>query len=416
MALISWTSDSSANSSCVRQANEHETQLKNLTLVNILILVVLFIVFIANAKEAMTAKALYHKETLCKKEEVQRFLSSLVLKPPEVGHLINCFHTAKTNTDTRNKKANIAATAANLKKTGKDGGPPRKVITFSAIENFTYQTWRDFSAVQLIEPSPTYPMIEIEIVLNFFPGDHFTAEKYKAFVNHMTKTHSGKDQRITIDDYFHVEDHREWTFFIGNESYIAPWWDVDSAKIPLSCIFLVGWPFRMAYGGRIAKHQVEIKKAVFVENNSADEGVSLSATPASEDAGEAATTAAPTASTSNNKPVIEVVSEKDSLQDELGQDEDIEDDDESKAMLETNPPQHPHQLTSTASSSNHEPFTEHRVNAVLSQPPKEPLLHSGSRGEAAGSHHRPVDHHTAAALQLQPINSFGAASAAAAAA
>ena len=133
---------------------------------------------------------------------------------------------------------------------------------------------------------------------------------------------------------------------------------------------------------------MEIKKAVFVENNSADEGVSLSATPASEDAGEAATTAAPTASTSNNKPVIEVVSEKDSLQDELGQDEDIEDDDESKAMLETNPPQHPHQLTSTASSSNHEPFTEHRVNAVVSQPPKEPLLHSGSRGETAGSHHR----------------------------
>ena len=135
---------------------------------------------------------------------------------------------------------------------------------------------------------------------------------------------------------------------------------------------------------------MEIKKAVFVENNSADEGVSLSATPASEDAGEAAATAAPTASTSNNKPVIEVVSEKDSLQDELGQDEDIEDDDESKAMLETNPPQRPHQLTSTASSSNHEPFTEHRVNAVVSQPPKEPLLQSGSRvGEVAVSHHRP---------------------------
>merc|ERR1719210_1275342 len=125
MALISWTSDK-ANSSCVQLANEHETQLRNLTLVNILILVVLFIVFIANAREAMTAKALYHKETLCKREEVQRFLSSLVLKPPEVGHLINCFHMAKTNSDTRNKKANIAATAANLKKSGKDGGPPRK--------------------------------------------------------------------------------------------------------------------------------------------------------------------------------------------------------------------------------------------------------------------------------------------------
>ena len=93
----------------------------------------------------MTAKALFHKETLCKREEVQRFLSSLVLKPPEVGHLINCFHMAKTNSDARNKKANVA-TPANLSKKGsKDGGPPRKVVTFSAIENFAYQTWRDFS-------------------------------------------------------------------------------------------------------------------------------------------------------------------------------------------------------------------------------------------------------------------------------
>ena len=111
----------------------------------------------------------------------------------------------------------------------------------------------------MIDPSPTYPLIEVEIVLNFFPGDHFTAEKYKAFVNQMTKTHSGKDQRITIDDYFHVEDHREWTFYVGNESYIAPWYDKDAAKIPLSCIFLLGWPFRLAYGGRIAKHQVKKK-------------------------------------------------------------------------------------------------------------------------------------------------------------
>lgn len=133
MALFSWNSDK-ANSSCVQLANEHETQLKNLTLVNILIFVVLFIVFIANAREAMTAKALYHKETLCKREEVQRFLSSLVLKPPEVGHLINCFHMAKTTT---NKKT--------VTSTKKDAGPPRKVVKFSSIENFTYQTWRDFS-------------------------------------------------------------------------------------------------------------------------------------------------------------------------------------------------------------------------------------------------------------------------------
>ena len=54
MPLISWTSShqsDKANSSCVQLANEHETQLKNLTLVNILILVVLLIVFIANARE-----------------------------------------------------------------------------------------------------------------------------------------------------------------------------------------------------------------------------------------------------------------------------------------------------------------------------------------------------------------------------
>ena len=37
----------------------------------------------------------------------------------------------------------------------------------------------------------------------------------------------------------------------------------------------------MSYKGRIAKHNVEVKKAVFVENTSQDEGVSLSATPGS---------------------------------------------------------------------------------------------------------------------------------------
>ena len=60
MPLIWWSSDhqnpgdsssSSDESSCLILADEHETQLKNLTLVNVLILVVLFIVFIANARE-----------------------------------------------------------------------------------------------------------------------------------------------------------------------------------------------------------------------------------------------------------------------------------------------------------------------------------------------------------------------------
>lgn len=210
---------------------------------------------------ALNAKALNHKETLCKKEDVQKFLSSLVSKPPEVGHYVTCFHPAKSP----DVKTNST----------------RKVVTFSAIENFGFQSWRDFSDVRLIEPSSTYPIIEIEIVLNFFPGDHFTAEKYKSFVMQLTKEHSGKDTKINIDDYFHIEDHREWTFFIGNQNYISPWWDNGLSRIFISCVFLFGWPFRMGYGGQIAKHQVEVKKAVFCENSSQDEGVSLSATPGS---------------------------------------------------------------------------------------------------------------------------------------
>ena len=55
-------------------------------------------------------------------------------------------------------------------------------------------------------------------------SDHYTAERYKSYVTSLTKEHSGKDQRITIDDYFHIEDHREWVFFVGKEEYITPWW------------------------------------------------------------------------------------------------------------------------------------------------------------------------------------------------
>ena len=74
---------------------------------------------------ALNAKALYHKEMLCKKDEVQRFLSSLVLKPPEVGHLVNCFHLAKLAIETK-KKGSQATPVPSKEK----GGPPRKVITF----------------------------------------------------------------------------------------------------------------------------------------------------------------------------------------------------------------------------------------------------------------------------------------------
>ena len=62
-----------------------------------------------------------------------------------------------------------------------------------------------------------------QVVLNFFPGDHFTADKYKAFVLALTKAHKDKDDKIAIDDYFHIEDHREWTFFVGNKEFISPW-------------------------------------------------------------------------------------------------------------------------------------------------------------------------------------------------
>lgn len=282
---------------------------------------------------AYYAKALYHKETLCKREEVQRFLTSLASKKPEIGHLVNCHHMTKSKVDAsmQNKQASCksggsgsskgensigakregcdAKSASHIPVSGVCGssdshrGGPRKVVTFSTIDYFGFQSWRDFSDLRLIEPSSKYPIIEVEISLNFFPGDHFTAERYKAYVKHLTKEHSGKDQRITIDDYFHIEDHREWTFFIGTDKLITPWWDRKVARCILSCFFL-GWPFRLNFEGNTAKHQVEVKKAIFVENTSQDEGVSLSATPGSsnETAAAAAATSASTSATTASAP------------------------------------------------------------------------------------------------------------------
>ncbi len=96
-------------------------------------------------------------------------------------------------------------------------------------------------------------------MLNFFPGDHFTAEKYKSFVVQITKQHQGKDHKINIDDYFHIEDQREWTFFIGNPDFIAPWWSKGFARFLLSCVFLAGWPLRMGYHGQVRKKFGEIR-------------------------------------------------------------------------------------------------------------------------------------------------------------
>ena len=194
------------------------------------------------------AKALYYQETLCRKEDIQRFLSSLVTKRPEVGHLVKCFHISKS----ADAKTNSG----------------HKVVTYSTVDNFEYQTWKDFSDLRLIEPSRDYPVIEVEIVLNFFPGDQSTAEKYKQFVQKLTKEHSGKDTKISIDDYFHIEDQKEWTFYIGNKRYIAPWWEKDPARIFLSCVLLFGWPLRLSYKGKVAKHRIEVKKAVFCETTS----------------------------------------------------------------------------------------------------------------------------------------------------
>ena len=77
----------------------------------------------------------------------------------------------------------------------------------------------------------------------------------------VTKTHSGRDAKINIDDYFHIEDQREWTFFVGDPNLVSPWWSKGAARIILSCIFLFGWPLRMNYHGKIAKHRVEVSRA-----------------------------------------------------------------------------------------------------------------------------------------------------------
>ena len=41
--------------------------------------------------------------------------------------------------------------------------PGHKVVTYSTVENFEFQTWKDFSDLRLIEPSRDYPVIEVGI-------------------------------------------------------------------------------------------------------------------------------------------------------------------------------------------------------------------------------------------------------------
>ncbi len=124
--------------------------------------------------------------------------------------------------------------------------------------------------------------------------------------------------------------------------------------------------------------QVEIKKAVFVENNSAaDEGVSLSATPASEDNAANNPTEASSSSKKNAPSVfVQINHKKDNKEDEI-LDEDEEDNnnefdvDETQAMLEASVKAVVQPTVISTASSINETFTEHRVNAVVSQPPKE---------------------------------------------
>ena len=152
------------------------------------------------------AKALYYQETLCRKEDIQKFLSSLVSKKPEVGHLVKCFHVSKS-ADTKTNSGRYFNRDINLEirlccfenfclydlsfcvrpldsntwrrqftvlKSSPEYKVPKlwlkylnklrpghKVVTYSTVENFEFQTWKDFSDLRLIEPSRDYPVIEV---------------------------------------------------------------------------------------------------------------------------------------------------------------------------------------------------------------------------------------------------------------
>ena len=40
-----------------------------------------------------------------------------------------------------------------------------QVVTYSTVDNFEYQTWKDFSDLRLIDPSRKYPVIEVMIIM-----------------------------------------------------------------------------------------------------------------------------------------------------------------------------------------------------------------------------------------------------------
>ena len=40
-----------------------------------------------------------------------------------------------------------------------------QVVTYSTVDNFEYQTWKDFSDLRLIDPSRKYPVIEVMMMM-----------------------------------------------------------------------------------------------------------------------------------------------------------------------------------------------------------------------------------------------------------
>ncbi len=78
---------------------------------------------------ALNAKALHYNETLCKTEDVQKFLCGLVSKPPEVGHYVTCFHDAKADSSTSGGGGGGASAGGGGNKTSGGSTAPRQVGT-----------------------------------------------------------------------------------------------------------------------------------------------------------------------------------------------------------------------------------------------------------------------------------------------
>lgn len=45
----------------------------------------------------------------------------------------------------------------------------------------------------------------------------FFTNAFYVMITSNGQEHTGKDAKISIDDYFHIEDQKEWTFYIGSK-------------------------------------------------------------------------------------------------------------------------------------------------------------------------------------------------------